>query len=914
MSRARDLGDVGSKANFLDNVSTDLGDYSGQSIPHIIPDVLYPAVEGKDLAGVAFSGSYVYGTAHTDGRKYYYTDIKGSKPIKDPRIGGHFGSQRHKVRSTQRLEQETATHGKNVFSIDGREWMRAVDDWRIINNDNGNYLYAHASADAFIEIVGYFSDVTLLGSTSNSANRGFTTTLNGGSSSSENTGFEASVSSPLGTRYVDMSSAVNLNLGATLGINTLKIKNNSASDYFNIFNIELITQDTTSTANRSKIQIPSQNVVSYGKKFTVSAEGSSGHHYDPFNGFVNDTTLFSSAVDTATSLGLGAGTTYGAPWDKGSNDHIRPFNGGRVVKWLDSDGTIKTSVTMMPRNAQKKNTTASNEITPASATNTHTINFSDDAIENSLSEVAKTFEVREFGNGNANGGATGTYKDVSMLDTTGRDVAYVMDDGLTSLSAADHKIHSTEGIYADSDGKSLYITFIGTGIGVNCLGQDGSSGVEHRMYVDGIEAHYMGANPSTGDGVITIAQNLPYGTHIFEFKTITKGNADVYIREVTIHQPKKPPIPEDACVLADYMLMADYVPQTSNGIEKISKGVRLSDCSRDVFYDSTHSSTNSGFSQRIGYTGSGGFGFSVYNGTASATHTLKQEFYGDGIVFNYWESSATYRQHTFKLYIDDTLLTASNFSGVTVTSPYFTYNSSNGTFTQVTYASGQYYVSIKGLTLGHHTLKYSHDSTADTHQAKLSGFDIATPIHTSFHYTDGNKTNPKTGFETPFLNELVGGDRNMEQHNLVCSPDGKTWDQLTRDTSYIGNCVLSVGNGTGTWVHNDEYWVFDETRGGKSATQGSDRFNKDFAIAYDRHVCLRDGMYVVTFRALRRESTGHLYIKLNGTNIVGLHQSIADTYGMVESTDYIQMQRGDYIQVYDEGHGQFFSHFYITRA
>ena len=48
MSRSRDLGDVGSKANFLDNVSTDLGDFSGQSIPHIIPGILYPAVEGKD--------------------------------------------------------------------------------------------------------------------------------------------------------------------------------------------------------------------------------------------------------------------------------------------------------------------------------------------------------------------------------------------------------------------------------------------------------------------------------------------------------------------------------------------------------------------------------------------------------------------------------------------------------------------------------------------------------------------------------------------------------------------------------------------------------------------------------------------------------------------------------------------------
>ena len=106
--------------------SSVLGDYFSQgyqSVPHIIPGVLYPAI--KDSGGTvrlldrttAHSGNY--GTAQSDGRKYYYTDIKGSKPIRDPRIGAHFGSQRHKFKSLQLLEQETATHGNNVFSIDG---------------------------------------------------------------------------------------------------------------------------------------------------------------------------------------------------------------------------------------------------------------------------------------------------------------------------------------------------------------------------------------------------------------------------------------------------------------------------------------------------------------------------------------------------------------------------------------------------------------------------------------------------------------------------------------------------------------------------------------------------------------------------------------------------------------------------
>ena len=68
--------------------------------PHIIPGVLYPAVAGKLLDG-STSHSGAYGTAQADGYSYYYTDIKGSKPIKDPRIGAHFGSQRHPCTSLQ---------------------------------------------------------------------------------------------------------------------------------------------------------------------------------------------------------------------------------------------------------------------------------------------------------------------------------------------------------------------------------------------------------------------------------------------------------------------------------------------------------------------------------------------------------------------------------------------------------------------------------------------------------------------------------------------------------------------------------------------------------------------------------------------------------------------------------------------
>ena len=586
MSRSRDLGDAASKANFLDNVSTDLGDFSGQSIPHIIPDVLYPAVEGKDLAGVAFSGSYVYGTAHTDNRKYYYTDIKGSKPIKDPRIGGHFGSQRHKFKSLQLLEQETATHGSNVYSVDGREWVRSVGNELSTSNDaNGQYISgSNVTAGSFMEVVGYFFDANFLNE-QHSADRNLTVQVNGNTAVAFND-YNANVGSPLGGRYVDEAVLINIDLptknSASLGINTLRI-NFVTGSYPRPAGIELIAQDTTSTANRSKIQIPSQDVVSYGKKFNISGTP----HYDPFNGFTSGSSV-SSYIDTDTSLGV-------EKW-KNSSTYYRPYNGGRVVKWVDSSGVIKTSVTLMPPNAKsiadsssltnataKANASASNDtFYPTFEAHTTDVN------EDQLHEVAKTFHHREFGNGSANEGTGGAnYADASMLNTND-DIAYVMDDGLTSLSG--NNVYNNGGTRQSlrwnngSNDDAWYLTFIGTGFTF-----------EGNAYMSTDADHHT-----------HLCQNLPYGTHIIEvhrtgaqigtlkvdgvlLHTTVSGNDDnlIGLRECSIYQPKKPPIPEDACVIADYMLMADFVPQTSAGGELISKGTRRQSCSRDVFYDET---------------------------------------------------------------------------------------------------------------------------------------------------------------------------------------------------------------------------------------------------------------------------------------------------------------------------------------
>ena len=838
-------------------------DIAIQGRPHIQPGVLQPAVAGKLLNGATHSGAY--GTAQTqsggDGRSYYYTDIKGSKPIKDPRIGAHFGSQRHKTKSIQLLEQETATHGKDVHSIDGREWMRAVGTGHTANNTNkgSSFQWPSGTCDGdFIEIVGYFNDANLIFYT-DSNKETIEVHVDGGTVQAND--FALTVETPLTSRYVDAGSVANLSFNGgnpTLGIHTLKLVGTGSNPIVNIYGIELIAQDTTSTATKSQIQIPSQNVVSYGKKFTVSGTP----HYNPFAFKTDGTTAWASGahngtswpvgtgssanIDTATSLGL-------ANWLHSSN-YYKPYNGGRVVVWVASDGTIKTSVNVMPPNAQNVSGSAISAKANASIANDTYLPTFSGAIDHSQAEVAKTFNWREFGNGAANGGTGNAYyADLSMLTTSFDDVAYVMDDGLTSFSANDIK-NNGENPDVDGTGGYAYITFIGTGFTTSGVG-----GAEH------------------------IVQNLPYGTHILKF-----GNADILCdgievhtnleiidnsnkaTEYTFYQPKKPPIPEDAVVLADYMLMADYVVQTDAEFTQISKGVRAISSTRDVFFNGNYATA---FQLD---PGAAPFGMSAGASHGSTTTTVALPFFGTNVDIR--NESGT---------------TAFN-GGSNVTQTDLDSSGGGGVCDMKTIAS-------PGITLGVNNVVHS----LSTGGYRFLGYQVVTPIHTSSHYQT---------FETPYLHELVGGDRNMEQTNLVVTADGKTWNEVTRDTSYIGNTVLFVRDHEG-WNSNQDWSI---QRGGGNVGNPADKSNMVFkdswANGYDRWICLKAGYYICFGVILIKENTHYKFL-VNGVETYNAHSSglSSGIHDAIPFNFSHYFQRGDTLQGSGQRYGDIWSYVNIVK-
>ena len=398
---------------------------------------------------------------------------------------------------------------------------------------------------------------------------------------------------------------------------------------------------------------------------------------------------------------------------------------------------------------------------------------------------------------------------------------------------------------------------------------------EYDKFIDGIQV-VDGANARTS-GVWeteTLAQNLPYGTHIVKIK---RQAADVYsefYKEFTFHQPKMPPIPEDACIIADYMLMADYVKSTAGASEKVSKGVRLVSTTRDCHFDSTATYNTIGIDADTWVP----FGMTVATASnpSAGVSKIKLPSFGTQMEIGCYGTRGD-------VFVDgvDTAHTATG-SGY------------SGLLTQDT-----------ASTLGVHI--FESRSTGNNHNTQRFG--IASPIHTSSHYQT---------FETPFLRELVGGDRNMEQTNLVVTADGKTWDEVTRDVSYLGpECVFTTTDTATTW---SSVVIMDEWRGqhvySSSVNSRIHSMNKDFAIAYDRMICLRDGTYKWSVHA-RVTGSSDTILHINGTERqVGIESTGATIQILTASID-VNLKRGDFLEVKGEfaenGSDFYYNYTQITR-
>ena len=187
-------------------------------------------------------------------------------------------------------------------------------------------------------------------------------------------------------------------------------------------------------------------------------------------------------------------------------------------------------------------------------------------------------------------------------------------------------------------------------------------------------------------------------------------------------------------------------------------------------------------------------------------------------------------------------------------------------------------------------VKHKAYGTAQSSSAYCEAIDVVQPIHTSYHYQP---------WETPYLHELQPGDRTLEQTNLVVTPDGKTWDEFTRDTSYLGNVVLQV-SGTGDSTNSGQMVALNKHRGYLAAGERLNGIIKDnFCFSYDRIYCLVDGQYQLEFwmRTASSDVINRCIINSASSSIAKQAYFQAQVNAETDSYEFppIQLKRNDFI-------------------
>ena len=138
----------------------------------------------------------------------------------------------------------------------------------------------------------------------------------------------------------------------------------------------------------------------------------------------------------------------------------------------------------------------------------------------------------------------------------------------------------------------------------------------------------------------------------------------------------------------------------------------------------------------------------------------------------------------------------------------------------------------------------------------------------------------------------------MEQNNLIVTADGKSWDEVTRDTSYIGNTIVNLNGSQGSNIANNTAVQFKLNRG--AVEQNYHFLKKYFVMAYDRVICLIEGESKISYATIcgtaLQQST---FLQINGTGCTSLYTSGAPaaSYFRLRNECPIFLKRGDFIQI-----------------
>jgi hypothetical protein len=553
-----------------------------------------------------------------------------------------MGIERLIVQGLAEVVSETGPDLQKVWSAlnDTHNQIRFVGAWVAETSDDGTRMLSGANSTDFVEVTFYGTGIAAL--TTRPSNRNVAWSIDGGSETLI-TAYDGTNS--LGSRNYAVNAVAPLVSGLSLGLHTLRLRANASNALqltgFQIFNESTSIKTTPGAAylGSKKGNLLSLDTQSYNSSFASGVLGT---------------------------------------------------RGGRVVMYMDSDGTIKKALT--PTNSSQQNLTSAN----------HT-----------NEEVIQVYNFREFG-----AGRTDDFSTLAGAGGTFTDRAFTLEDGTTSLSANNVSADFAAGyemIVTDTNANAGHITFTFVGTGLDLAGDFGGGAANiWAVTVDNSSIGNLSRN-ATRNGKMKVVSGLPYGTHTVKF-TNNVGTANLCTAFV-VYGPKKPTVPSEAVELADYFIMADYADNTATGTAVADNwgmptGVLSKFISREFVFSGANwvMSSLDAISYPTGWTA----------GTSTSNNQPTDlTFFGTGVVLHLHASSVG--TYDFSIAVDGVL----NATGVNVS------NISNlgaGSYRSTSTSSGApARVKITGLTLGKHTIRLQR--TAGTGNFNFSGYHLITPIH-----------------------------------------------------------------------------------------------------------------------------------------------------------------------------------------
>jgi hypothetical protein len=410
--------------------------------------------------------------------------------------------------------------------------------------------------------------------------------------------------------------------------------------------------------------------------------------------------------------------------------------GGRVVIYQKADGSIGKAVT--PTDATQLNLASANHASE---------------------EVVRVYSPREFGAGRAD--------DFSTLSSSGSNRAFTLDDGTTTLVAANGRAvtATVEGVGVTSGTTNfLTFTFVGTALDI-VLADDGLNTRNFgSIQIDGASSIGTIFNTSTASARVTrIVSGLPYGTHTVKFTNGAVGLDSPLIASFIVYQPKTPSIPTGAKAIAAYNVMANFAANSTAGTDTFATGVLRKTSLRELVYvNGTGGTSDWSPTLTVG---------TFVNGSQVATDRtgayVEYTFFGTGFESRF--AAASNRSANISVQLQS-LSTGGSLQAATVAN--FPTLASSVYGTGVTFSAGTLDqqdaattggsgLRISGLGLGLWKVRFTNNSAGSF--ISLDAIDIITPIHS-----------PKSNLYLTAQNTLSIGSQGIEDLRKI-----KALEQIT---------------------------------------------------------------------------------------------------------------------------------------